>query len=115
MANQKHLEILRQGVDVWNKWREDNPDVVPDLQEVNLQGADLQGISLQKVNLQDADLRGIKLQFAKEADILQKTNFRGADLQRANFQGADLRLVYLQGAKYLIKYFVPFFIGANTC
>ncbi len=36
MANQEHVEILKQGVDVWNKWRGDNPAIIPDLS-----GADL--------------------------------------------------------------------------
>lgn len=31
MANPEHVEILKQGVDVWNRWREENPEVVPDL------------------------------------------------------------------------------------
>jgi hypothetical protein len=30
MANAEHLAILRQGVDVWSKWREANPDIQPD-------------------------------------------------------------------------------------
>ena len=29
MANPEHLEILKQGVDVWNKWREENPECNP--------------------------------------------------------------------------------------
>ena len=31
MANPEHVEILKQGVDVWNKWREDNRGIRPDL------------------------------------------------------------------------------------
>jgi hypothetical protein len=39
MANEKHLAILRQGVEAWNAWREKNrkDDIVPigpDLAEV---------------------------------------------------------------------------------
>jgi hypothetical protein len=36
MANPEHLEILKQGVEVWNKWREDNPSIRPDLSEAHL-------------------------------------------------------------------------------
>jgi hypothetical protein len=31
MANPEHLEILKQGVEAWNEWREKNPDIEPDL------------------------------------------------------------------------------------
>lgn len=31
MANQEQLEILKQGVEVWNRWREENPEVRPEL------------------------------------------------------------------------------------
>jgi hypothetical protein len=33
MANQKHLDILKQGVKTWNQWREEHLDVLPDLTE----------------------------------------------------------------------------------
>lgn len=33
MANQEHLDIVKQGVEVWNQWREENPDVRPDLSD----------------------------------------------------------------------------------
>jgi len=31
MANGKHLKTLGMGVDYWNSWRDDNPDIRPDL------------------------------------------------------------------------------------
>ena len=31
MANEEHVALLKQGVEVWNKWREENPDIKPDL------------------------------------------------------------------------------------
>ncbi len=48
MANPEHLEILKQGVEAWNQWREQNPQTKPDLsgailREANLRGADLGG------------------------------------------------------------------------
>ena len=33
MANAEHLELLRQGVDLWNEWRRKSPLIVPDLSE----------------------------------------------------------------------------------
>ena len=52
MANPKHLKILEQGVEEWNQWRKDNPEIKPDLI----------GAKLSKVgDLSRADLRGLKL------------------------------------------------------
>ena len=44
MANQEHVTIIKKGADEWNKWREVNPGVKPDLAWANLVGTDLSGI-----------------------------------------------------------------------
>ena len=31
MANDEHVALLKQGVAAWNAWRNENPDIVPDL------------------------------------------------------------------------------------
>ena len=31
MANPEHLKILKDGVEVWNRWREEHPEIEPDL------------------------------------------------------------------------------------
>ena len=41
MAKKEHIEILKQGVKAWNKWRAENSDIVPDLSEASLIKADL--------------------------------------------------------------------------
>ena len=41
MANPKHLKILKQGVDAWNKWRVENPGITPVLEGADLREADL--------------------------------------------------------------------------
>src|SRR6266487_1799402 len=47
MANQEHVEILKQGVEAWNRWRVINPWTQPDLN-----GADLSRINLSEAYLQ---------------------------------------------------------------
>ena len=43
MTNPEHLKILKQGVETWNRWRRDHPNVVPSLGGANLGGAKLSG------------------------------------------------------------------------
>jgi uncharacterized protein YjbI with pentapeptide repeats len=56
MANQEHLDILKEGVDVWNKWRRDNKEIRPDLSNTRLSKNDLCFINLDETNLDKADL-----------------------------------------------------------
>lgn len=71
MANEEHLEILKQGVDVWNRWREENPDIKPDLRK-----ADLFGAVLKEANLSEANLSGANLDLA----LLTRTDLNKANL-----------------------------------
>src|SRR2546430_2100813 len=41
MANQEQLELLKQGVPVWNDWRMQNPDISPDLSAADLRSSHL--------------------------------------------------------------------------
>jgi uncharacterized protein YjbI with pentapeptide repeats len=123
MANAEHLELLRQGVDVWNAWRDENIDIRPDLSESCLQSADLRGANLFKANLSGANLSLATLSLANLTGAnLAKVHavgdtvlfpdgttaflgarfvgadLRGADLTKANLSGADLRGARLGGA-----------------
>ena len=40
MVDEKHVALLKQGVEVWNKWREENPDIRLDLIAADLNRAD---------------------------------------------------------------------------
>ena len=57
MANQRQLEILKQGVDVWNKWRSDFEGPI-DLTKADLRRVDLGWADLQMVRLVEANLAG---------------------------------------------------------
>ncbi|MCF8032660.1 MAG: toll/interleukin-1 receptor domain-containing protein [Desulfarculaceae bacterium] len=86
MANRKHLEILKQGVEVWNKWRKENPKIRPDLIEARLRGEHLFKANLSGANLIRADLSRAYLRWAD----LGGADLGGADLSGANLSGADL-------------------------
>jgi uncharacterized protein YjbI with pentapeptide repeats len=95
MANQKQLEILKQGADVWNKWllvsyhsdpiflqnKDTGKYIALGFTPANLTEADLSGANLRNVLLRTADLSHANL---------TKADLQGADLSRANLIGADL-------------------------
>ena len=51
MANPEHVEIVRQGQEAINAWREAHPGESFDLCEANLNGATLQGATLYRATL----------------------------------------------------------------
>ena len=58
MANEEQIAILREGVDGWNRWRKENPDVRPDLSDANLLSADLNDTVFADVDL--SELNGLE-------------------------------------------------------
>jgi uncharacterized protein YjbI with pentapeptide repeats len=110
------LAILAEGVSVWNRWRDEHPDVPIELSEVRLEpGTNLREINLRDAVLRDchlecADLFGASLEGAMllganlQKAVLQSANLSGSVLSGANLQGAslsfaNLRGTILQGAK----------------
>jgi uncharacterized protein YjbI with pentapeptide repeats len=71
MADEEQQEILRKGTGAWNRWREQNPDARLDLVGAELEEADLDG----------ADLRH---------SVISGANLARAHLNNADFQGAAL-------------------------
>jgi len=93
VADQQHLEILNQGVKVWNEWRAKSGGKL-DFSGAALEGRDLAGARLECADLSGADLRKTNLQSAQ----LPQANLQGADLRKANLQSAHLVQANLQGA-----------------
>ncbi|WP_235335367.1 MULTISPECIES: pentapeptide repeat-containing protein [Aphanizomenon] len=91
MANPEHLAILRQGVEVWNNWRDENSDIIPDLSRSNLSDAELSGANLTGTYLNGADLSKANLICAGlfEANLIE-IDLNGADLRWADLSWADL-------------------------
>ena len=51
MANQNHFALVKEGIDAWNQWREENPETQPDLCGADLQDADLKKCMYEEVVL----------------------------------------------------------------
>ena len=94
MANQEHLDILKQGRDVWNEWRKEHPEIQPDLSDCNLtefSNANLSNTNLSRTMLAFTDLSRADLQRANVLEtILLRANFDGANLDRACFSFSNL-------------------------
>jgi len=120
MANQEHLAILKQGIEVWNTWRREQTNVNPDLSWTNLSKADFSCANLSKTDfcgtdLSGADLRGaiinandlgwtnleedeaselVYLDGLDQAYIIweppRRKDLRGKDLRWTNLSGIDL-------------------------
>jgi len=82
MGNYEHMDIiLNSTVQEWNKWRQSNLRIRPDLTRINLSNRDLSGIDLRGVGL-------FKANFSNS--ILRDANLRQAIAIKANFSGCDI-------------------------
>src|SRR5215472_4904507 len=114
MANQQHLDLLRQGVETWNRWRKEHRDMKPDLSgadfsniilnDVRLSFADLHGTHFRSSNLSRAYFVSSDLSYADFSHALLRdgkldsANLVGTNFSDANLNGAKLRLARLRGA-----------------
>jgi uncharacterized protein YjbI with pentapeptide repeats len=97
MANSEHLEVLQQGVKVWNKWREDNPDTYPDLLGADLISANLEGINFLRTKLINVQLNKANLAHADFSDaIMNSVVLRDANLEEAYLLNARLMEAHLE-------------------
>jgi hypothetical protein len=86
MQDNEHHKILNKGVKVWNKWRENHPEIKPKLVFADLNGVDLSGVNLSNANLNWARLESANLAKAN----LIKSYLYGAHLEKADLSRADL-------------------------
>jgi uncharacterized protein YjbI with pentapeptide repeats len=104
VANKEHVERLKQGVEVWNRWRGEGTRPDPDLSGTdlfgaNLSAADLNGADLLAAHLDNADLSGATLSGANlDGAHLPGAKLLGAKLLRAKLFGAYLYDADLSGA-----------------
>jgi hypothetical protein len=96
-SNTQHVDILREGVESWNRWRKREPSVKPMLCGLRVDNPWGFGVNMDRADLRNVDFR---------AADLPHTNFVGADLREADFTGASLRGACfdeadLRGAKFI--------------
>lgn len=95
------LTKLKQGAEIWNEWRNLNPEAI-----IILHNTDLASAKLNKVNLSNSDLTGANLKDAMLIGanltnaILINANLSRADLSDANLCKANLSGANLSGGVY---------------
>jgi len=105
MANLKHMDIIKRGVDYWNTWRMNNSHILPSLSGAGLHMAYLNKANLSRADLADAGLRLAELiqSNLQRADLnranLSEANLRGANIREANLHGANMTGSNLRGTK----------------
>ena len=115
MGNPEHVAKLTEGVEAWSRWREENPDVIPDLTGEDLSNregsgcfeAQLEGADFRVAHLEGAKLIAAQLEGANFFEAhLKEANFLGAQLKEANFfeaqlEGANFGVAHLEGAELI--------------
>ena len=97
MANPEHVKILKQGVEVWNRWRKKNRDLLPDLGGADLSHADLSG-----ANLKDAILAFANISWANLSGVsLEKALCYNADFSHAILRNTDFNRMESGDTKYV--------------
>ncbi len=87
MANQEQLDILKQGVEVWNQWREEHPDLPSHESPIV--------IALFREHPSKVDLTGVDLSMSD----LRRIDFSETDLSHANLGEANLSEAQLRWAR----------------
>jgi len=96
MADEKHLDYLKQGAEVWNEWREEEFYTRPQLRNVDFREIDLTQMSLWEADLSGANFSGKDLSGRDLMDVdLTGANLTGADLSNARLVSSNLYLADL--------------------
>jgi Pentapeptide repeats (8 copies) len=91
MANEEHVRKLQEGVEVWNQWRREHPNIQIDLSGTNFSGAYLKGVDLGEAYLYSANLSGVYLSDANLRDAhLAGVNLSNSKLDKVNLSGTNL-------------------------
>ena len=99
MPNEEHIAILRQGADVWNAWRAENPALLPDIEGESFVYEDLSGANLSDMSFHHQVLSGATLVGTIfDRAYLGHGDLSDSDVSNASFKGADLSCANLYGS-----------------
>jgi len=84
MAEKEHVDILQQGINNWNKWQSENPNIYPDLS----------GINFYDVFEGSNDIYDIPAVYGANFDNcnLRNSQMRDREFEKCTFQNAQLHM-----------------------
>jgi hypothetical protein len=99
MAIDHQVEIIKSGVDNWNRWKSSHPTERVDLTDADLSGAVLPGAYLAEAWLTGVNFRGANLTgaFLRDSD-LNGANLTGTDCRETKFAGSMFMAASFEGA-----------------
>src|SRR5450432_104745 len=98
VANQEHLNILKQGVVVWNRWRQEHPEIIPNLETIDLNGLDLNLPSASDLQESRQFRLGVTKPHKLSEDVHRGINFSRCVLREVNLSEANLTDAHFQVA-----------------
>lgn len=97
MADSDHIDILLQGLDAWNNWRMQNPQIKPDISKIDSSNFftlwALKSIRMTSRRLNFSEVNMSEVRFAAVDGLIfdfTHANLSKADLTQANLRWADL-------------------------
>jgi len=85
MANPEHIQLLRQGASIWNRWREENPEVQPDLSKDATSNFEASLLVLSEAVTNEVMPGQAPAMVGELSELdLSRVNLSGANLARAN-------------------------------
>lgn len=102
--NKRHLAMLKKGVRAWNKWRERNPHIIPQLSGIDIylgKYSNLDGYNFNDANL--AGFKGTVVSFDRASlrrANLEKANFKESGFEEADLTGANLKQVDINSCSF---------------
>ena len=111
--SKEHLDKLLEGVDAWNQWRAEHPEITPSLSDLDVtkigreklgpnapwfcsvhDGEEQECLDLSHYDLSSADLHGANLQEARLINVFMPA----ANLQESHFDRANLSYAFFPDA-----------------
>jgi uncharacterized protein YjbI with pentapeptide repeats len=122
MMVQNHIEFLlecinkgKQGINEWNEWRKDSPEISPMLEKLNFKNLEWHpskgpGINFSNSNLISSSFEGAKLNYANfnnanltgsvfTRSLVQNSTFEGCEMIQSNFEWSVLNFSRFSNAK----------------